>query len=102
MRRQRRFLRQSVLSRAAFWNTQPSDGVPEYLKAVHDYYLRIGLDLAPEDILATAGGSEALSIALACILDDGDELLVPGALLPELQHLHPADRRHNTPHPHLR
>ena len=37
----------------------PSDGVPEYLKAVHDYYLRIGLDLAPEDILATAGGSEA-------------------------------------------
>ena len=38
----------------------PSDGVPEYLKAVHDYYLRIGLDLAPEDILATAGGSEAL------------------------------------------
>lgn len=60
----------------------PSDGVPEYLKAVHDYYLRIGLDLAPEDILATAGGSEALSIALACILDDGDELLVPEPFYP--------------------
>ena len=60
----------------------PSDGVPEYLKAVHDYYLRIGLDLAPEDILATAGGSEALSIALACILDDGNELLVPEPFYP--------------------
>lgn len=60
----------------------PSGGVPAYLKAVHDYYTRIGLDLEPEDILATAGGSEALWIALACILDDGDELLAPEPFYP--------------------
>ena len=60
----------------------PSGGVPVYLKAVHDYYTRIGLDLEPEDILATAGGSEALWIALACILEDGDELLAPEPFYP--------------------
>lgn len=60
----------------------PSGGVPVYLKAVHDYYTRIGLDLEPSDILATAGGSEALWIALACILDDGDELLAPEPFYP--------------------
>ena len=60
----------------------PSGGVPVYLKAVHDYYTRIGLDLEPGDILATAGGSEALWIALACILEDGDELLAPEPFYP--------------------
>ena len=50
----------------------PSAGIPAYLKAVHDYYTRIGIELEPGDMLATAGGSEALSMTLACILDDGD------------------------------
>lgn len=35
----------------------PSGGVPVYLKAVHDYYTRIGLDLEPSDILATAAAA---------------------------------------------
>ena len=60
----------------------PSAGVPVYLKAVHDYYTRIGLDLAPEDMLATSGGSEALDMTLACILDDGDELLTAEPFYP--------------------
>ena len=60
----------------------PSAGVPEYLNAVHNYYTRIGIDLAPEDMLATAGGSEALGMTLACILDDGDELLTPEPFYP--------------------
>lgn len=60
----------------------PSAGVPAYLKAVHDYYTRIGIELEPGDMLATAGGSEALSITLACILDDGDELLTAEPFYP--------------------
>lgn len=60
----------------------PSAGVPAYLKAVHDYYTRIGIELEPGDILATAGGSEALSMTLACILDDGDELLTAEPFYP--------------------
>ena len=60
----------------------PSDGIPAYLKAVHDYYTRIGIELEPGDMLATAGGSEALSMTLACILDDGDELLTAEPFYP--------------------
>ncbi len=60
----------------------PSAGIPAYLKAVHDYYTRIGIELEPGDMLATAGGSEALSITLACILDDGDELLTAEPFYP--------------------
>lgn len=60
----------------------PSAGVPAYLKAVHDYYTRIGIELEPGDMLATAGGSEALSMTLACILDEGDELLTAEPFYP--------------------
>ena len=55
----------------------PSDGVPEYLDAVHGYYEKLGQPVDRGGVLATEGGSEALSIALECILDEGDELLVP-------------------------
>lgn len=61
----------------------PSGGVPEYLEAVRDYYHRIGqTDLTVDNILATNGGSEALWIALMCILDDGDEIIVPEPYYP--------------------
>lgn len=60
----------------------PSAGIPAYLKAVHDYYTRIGIELEPGDMLATAGGSEALSMTLACILDEGDELLTAEPFYP--------------------
>ena len=41
------------------------------------YYAKLGVKLEREDILATSGGGEALEFIMACILDDGDELLVP-------------------------
>lgn len=61
----------------------PSGGVPEYLEAVRDYYHRIGqTDLTTDNILATNGGSEALWIAMSCILDAGDEIIVPEPYYP--------------------
>ena len=42
----------------------------------------MGCSLEREDILATFGGSEALEIAMACILDEGDEVLVPEPFYP--------------------
>ena len=60
----------------------PSAGVSDFVDAVHGYYGNIGIDLDGEDILATSGGSEALSIALACILDEGDEILIPEPFYP--------------------
>ena len=53
----------------------PSEGRPEIVDAVRGYYAQLGVDLKREDILITFGGSEALQIAFASILDDGDEII---------------------------
>ena len=68
--------RESVLAYA------PSPGIPAYLEAVRGYYEKLGISLETADILATTGGSEALQIALSCILDPGDEILVPEPFYP--------------------
>ena len=71
-----RHYRSDVLSYA------PSPGVPEYMAAVQRYYQRIGAPLAEEDILATTGGSEALQMVMCCLLDEGDEILIPEPFYP--------------------
>lgn len=60
----------------------PAAGVDAYLEAVRDYYQSFGVSLAPDDILATYGGSEALQLTAACILDEGDEILIPEPFYP--------------------
>ena len=60
----------------------PAGGEAVYLGAVRDYYQSFGVSLAQEDILATFGGSEALQLAVACILEDGDEVLIPEPFYP--------------------
>lgn len=60
----------------------PAGGVDEYLEAVQGYYQSFGVSLALEDILSTYGGSEALQLTAACILDDGDEVLIPEPFYP--------------------
>ena len=40
------------------------------------------LDWNESDILITTGGSEALQIAANCLLDDGDEVIVPEPFYP--------------------
>ncbi|MCI2056515.1 MAG: pyridoxal phosphate-dependent aminotransferase [Oscillibacter sp.] len=60
----------------------PSPGVPAYIKAVKDYYAKLGIQLDDGDILATTGGSEALQMVLTCILDDGDNILIPEPFYP--------------------
>ena len=60
----------------------PSSGLPELLDAVRGYFKRIGVELNRSDILPTTGGSEALQMTMACLLDDGDELLVPEPYYP--------------------
>ena len=60
----------------------PSGGRPELLDAVRAYYARIGVELERSDILPSSGGSEALQMTMAVLLDDGDELLVPEPFYP--------------------
>ena len=60
----------------------PSPGVESYVEAVRDYYTNMGYPVSCDDILATYGGSEALQIIFSCILEDGDEVLVPEPYYP--------------------
>ena len=60
----------------------PSGGVPEFLDAVCNYYARIGVKLGRADLLATTGGSEALQMTMATLLDDGDEIVIPEPFYP--------------------
>ncbi len=60
----------------------PSGGVPELLDAVRKYYSKIGVELSRAEILPTTGGSEALQMTMASILDDGDEIIIPEPFYP--------------------
>ena len=60
----------------------PSQGINPLLDAVRGYYAGIGVTLERKDILITTGGSEALQMTLASILDDGDEILIPEPYYP--------------------
>lgn len=68
--------REEVLSYA------PSSGVPALIEAIRNYYARLGVPYEPEDILITSGGSEALLMAMLCILDEDSEVLVPEPFYP--------------------
>jgi len=54
----------------------PSGGTPEYLAAIQGYYARLGIQLGPQQILATTGGSEALLFSFMACADQGDEAIV--------------------------
>lgn len=46
------------------------------------YYDNLNMHFEKDEILITTGGSEALSIVFQCILDDGDEVLIPEPFYP--------------------
>ncbi len=46
-------------------------------EAIADYFSRYSMTYAPEQIMITNGGSEALSMIFLSLLDPGDEVLVP-------------------------
>ncbi len=60
----------------------PSPGIPEMVSAVKGYYDSLDIHYETGDIFITTGGSEALTIALNCILDDGDEIIIPEPFYP--------------------
>jgi aspartate aminotransferase len=64
------------------WETNPiryaaAIGEPDFLKALHQYYLKLGFDfIALENIISTIGGSEAIFMALFSVAQAGDEVLI--------------------------
>ena len=60
----------------------PSPGIPALIQEIIAYYQNLGVSYAPEDVLVTAGGSEAISIVLNCILNTGSEVIIPEPFYP--------------------
>lgn len=60
----------------------PSPGMPVLIDAIQKYYDKLDMHFERDEILITVGGSEALQIVLQCILDDGDEILIPEPFYP--------------------
>jgi aspartate aminotransferase len=54
----------------------PSAGTAECLETLREYYRRLGIELAVDQIIATTGGSEAILFALVACANEGDEALV--------------------------
>ncbi len=54
----------------------PSKGTSELLEALASYYRRAGIDVGPEQIQVTTGGSEAVLFAFMALCDPGDEVVV--------------------------
>lgn len=54
----------------------PSDGFLSLRRKMVQYYAGYGIGLSPEEIIITAGGSEAVLFAFLACLEPGDELIV--------------------------
>ena len=52
------------------------------IDAIVDYYGKIGAPITNKQVLISTGGSEALQMALAGILDEGDEIIIPEPFYP--------------------
>lgn len=53
-------------------------GLPELLELISRYLSeRFALDYAPNNVLVTVGGSEAIDLALRACVEIGDEILIP-------------------------
>ncbi|MBE6335208.1 MAG: pyridoxal phosphate-dependent aminotransferase [Lentimicrobiaceae bacterium] len=55
----------------------PSQGNLSYRKRLCEYYANIGIDITPDQVLVTTGGSEALVMAFQTIMDPDDEVIIP-------------------------
>lgn len=55
----------------------PSQGYQSYREKLISYYKKYNIDVKPDDIIVTAGGSEAVFFALMACLNPGDEIIIP-------------------------
>ncbi|MCX6251518.1 MAG: pyridoxal phosphate-dependent aminotransferase [Bacteroidetes bacterium] len=54
-----------------------SAGIPSYRKKLVEYYMKFGIDVKPEEMIVTTGGSEAILFAMNSCLDPGEEIIIP-------------------------
>jgi aspartate aminotransferase len=54
-----------------------SAGNESYRKKLVQYYKKVGIDVTPEQIIITTGGSEAIIFGFMACMDAGDEVIIP-------------------------
>ena len=54
-----------------------SAGFQSYREGLANYYKNVGLNVTYQNILVTTGGSEAITMSLNSIMDQGDEIIIP-------------------------
>jgi len=54
-----------------------SAGMLSFRKKLVEYYGRFGIDITPEEVIVTCGGSEGILFAFNACLDAGDEVIIP-------------------------
>jgi aspartate aminotransferase len=59
------------------WAYTASEGTLSYRKKLTEYYNKLNYNIAPENIIVTTGGSEAIMIAMMTCLNPGDEVIIP-------------------------
>ena len=55
----------------------PSQGTLSYRKKLCEYYEKYGVNIEPDEIIITTGGSEALLMSFLTIMDPDDEVIIP-------------------------
>ena len=55
----------------------PSQGFASLREKLAGYYKKFGIDLTPDDIIVTTGGSEAVLFTFLACLNPGDQIIVP-------------------------
>ena len=61
----------------------PSEGLPELRQAIAEKERRVnGVNLSAEDVIISSGISEGIQMVTAALIDEGDEILLPGPAYP--------------------
>ncbi len=60
----------------------PSEGLPELREAIAEKESAKGLSVSADDVVVTNGVSEALDMVISSIVEEGDEVLLPGPYYP--------------------
>lgn len=54
-----------------------SAGIESFRRKLADYYKKYDIDIHPDNLLITTGGSEAITFGMMSTLDEGDEIIIP-------------------------
>ena len=54
-----------------------SAGILSYRKKLAEYYAKVGIEVTPDEMIVTTGGSEGILFAMMVCLNPGDEIIIP-------------------------